>query len=86
MITVHYVLSLSRLLSSWGDRLWTFLSALFMLLLQVGDDDDIDDHDLDDNDDDGDRLWTFLSALFMLLLQVGDDDDVDDNDDDNDRL
>jgi len=31
---VHYVLYLSRLLSSWGDRLWTFLSALFMLLLQ----------------------------------------------------
>ena len=51
MITVHYVLYLSRLLSSWGDRLWTFLSALFMLLLQVGDDDDVDD-----NDDDNDRL------------------------------
>ena len=52
MITVHYVLYLSRLLSSWGDRLWTFLSALFMLLLQVGDVDH--DHDVDDNYDDGD--------------------------------
>jgi len=31
---VHYVLYLSRLLSSWGDRSWSFLSALFMLLLQ----------------------------------------------------
>ena len=32
---VHYVLYLSRLLSAWGDRLWSFLSALFMLVLQV---------------------------------------------------
>jgi len=31
---VHYVLYLSRVLSSWGDRSWSFLSALFMLLLQ----------------------------------------------------
>ena len=32
---MHYVLYLSRVLSSWGDRSWSFLSALFMLLLQV---------------------------------------------------
>ena len=29
------VLYLSRLLATWGDRLWSFLGALFMLVLQV---------------------------------------------------
>ena len=32
---VTHVLYLSRLLAAWGDRLWSFLGALFMLVLQV---------------------------------------------------
>ena len=32
---VRHVLYLSRLLAAWGDRLWSFLGALFMLVLQV---------------------------------------------------
>ena len=34
-LSVQHVLYLSRLLAAWGDRLWSFLGALLMLVLQV---------------------------------------------------